>query len=195
MDSTPSFSTHRSNRKYRGVSPVIASVIILGITVVLGLALWTFVNGEVNTSTEVFANEVSDYVNFLNDRYVIVNIAFNHDSLDGDNGDDDSEWVSVWIYNNGNLSVKVNSVFFGQGSSDMKLIDTWFGRGEFDGDIIDVPADGDYIEIPTKKMGVISFDCRTVDPPCDPLVLDATYYVRIVSQSGATQTYFQKNGD
>ena len=179
-------------KRHSGVSPVIATVIILAVTVTLGIALWSFVNSEVNTSTEVFANEVTDYINYLNDRFIIVNIAFSHDAVAASSPPDN--FVSVWIYNNGNLPLEVNAVFFGPGSSSMKQVEFWSGCLATDcmNTVIDNPDEN--LEIPRKTMGVVSFDCAAVDPPCSPLTSDTTYYVKVLTESGANQSYFQKNG-
>jgi flagellin-like protein len=189
VNSNPSFYFHRNDRRRYGVSPVIASVIILGITVTLGLALWTFVNSEVNTSTEVFANEVTDYVNYLNDRFIIVNMAFQYHHQDVDDACtfDDDLCVTVWIYNNGNLPVKINSILFGNSSSVMQQPETW------------ASSEGERVlTIQKKQMGILCLDVTGLkDSAGEDLVLtaDQTYYLRVVSESGANNTFFQKMGD
>jgi hypothetical protein len=160
----------------------------LGITVTLGIALWSFVNSGVGTSTEVFANEVTDYVNYLNDRFVTVNMAFQYDDPDIDAcTTDDNLCVTVWIYNNGNLPVKINSIFFGNSSSVMQQPETWWSiAGEQD------------LTIEKKQMGILGFDVTGLrDSTGEDLVLtaDQTYYIRVVSESGANHTFFQKMGD
>ncbi|MFQ5970330.1 MAG: archaellin/type IV pilin N-terminal domain-containing protein [Nitrososphaerales archaeon] len=187
--------SYRKVRRRHGISPVIASVIILGITVVLGMALWTFVNGEVNTSTRVFANEVTDYINYLNDRFVIVNIAYDYDN--DPSTTDDTNKVTLWIYNNGNLPVSVNAVFFGSGSPDMQLVEVWSGclpsTPDCVSSLID-NVDGNLV-IPEKSMGAIFFDYNAPENGSGQLTADQTYYVKVISESGANQSYFQKNGD
>lgn len=176
MNSYPHFYYCRNKKKHSGISPVIASVIILAITVTLGLALWSFVNSEVNVSTQTFASEVTDYINYLNDRFVIVNIAFGYDDIAANLCNNDTRCVTVWIYNNGNLPVTVNSVFFGQTSSTMLPASAWESS--------DGPQD---LQIQAKELRFLAFE-HTADP-----VTDQTYYVRILSESGAQQTYFQNN--
>lgn len=188
MNSNPFFYLRRNDRRRYGVSPVIASVIILGITVTLGLALWTFVNSEVGTSTEVFANEVTDYINYLNDRFIIVNMAFQYDDPDIDACTDDNLCVTVWIYNNGNLPVKINSVFFGNSSSVMQQPETWWSESDDERDLT----------IQKKQMGMLGFDVTGLrDSTGGDLVLttNQTYYIRVVSESGANNSFFQKMGD
>ncbi len=180
MDSNTPFY-FRSKRGRHGVSPVIATVIILAITVALGLGLWSFVNGQVGTSTQSFANDITDYVNYVNDRYVLVNMAFNYDASKSITSPPcPAQCASVWIYNNGNVPVNVTGVFFGASSSSQPQVNFWFGSvgNNF------VP---NKFLIAPKTMGVLSFDSGSAFTP-------STYYVKIVSVTGTFQTYFQKNG-
>lgn len=174
---TPFYFCNKSSS--RGVSPVIASVIILAITVVLGLSLWSFVNGQVSTSTQSFANEVTDYVNYVNDRFVMVNTAFNYDTYNDQTrcpGNPPSQCASVWIYNNGNVPVKINGVFFGSSSSSLTQINVWYSSVQ------------NSLQIAPKTMGVLSFNSGGA------FAQGSTYYVKVVSVTGAYQTYYQKNG-
>ena len=184
MDSNTLFY-FRGKRRRHGVSPVIASVIILAITVALGLSLWSFVNGQVSTSTESFANEVTDYINYVNDRFVLVNMAFNYDASKTINicSNSPNPCASVWIYNNGNVPVKVNAVFFGSSSSSLTLVDPWVGSGS---------SVSNNLQIAPKTMGVLSFDSTPIIG--STFASKQTYYVKVVSVTGAFQSSYLKNG-
>src|SRR2546423_793444 len=84
-----------SNRSRSGVSPVIATTIILAITIALGLALWSFANSGVGAATFAYANVITQYGDFVSDKFVITNVAFNYPANDQ---------VTFWVYNSGKLT-------------------------------------------------------------------------------------------
>src|SRR5213593_1794462 len=79
-------------RKRAGVSPVIATTIILAITVTLGLALFTYANSGVSSATRSYSDSVKQYGDFTKDKFVISNIDFNNPTAD---------LISLWIFNSG----------------------------------------------------------------------------------------------
>jgi hypothetical protein len=97
---------HDSKKKIRykqrsGVSPVIATTIILGITVALGLGLWSFANTSVSSATKDYAETVTEYGRFTSDRFLVANMDFHNPSAGR---------VAFWIYNSGELPTTVSNV-------------------------------------------------------------------------------------
>jgi hypothetical protein len=90
-------------RKRAGISPVIATTIILAITITLGLALWSFANSGVGAATSQYSEAVTDYGEVVRThRFVIANMDFN-------NPDDGK--VSFWVYNNGKVDLTLSNDF------------------------------------------------------------------------------------
>jgi flagellin-like protein len=99
--SLPSFIFRKKNsRSRRGISPVIATTIILAITIALGLGLWGFANSGVGTATVQYSEAVTEYGDIVrNHRFIIANMDFNNPG---------SNQVAFWIYNNGKLDATIN---------------------------------------------------------------------------------------
>ena len=83
----------RISRKRAGVSPVIATTIIIAITVALGLGLWAYANTGVTSATLSYADSVKEYGDFTKDRFVISNIDFNNNPS--------ANHIALWIFNSG----------------------------------------------------------------------------------------------
>src|SRR5687768_13221946 len=97
----PSFFNSKLIRMKRsGVSPVIATTIILAITITLGLGLWSFAASGVSTSTQTYADAVTEYGRYTSDRFIVANMDFDNPA-DGK--------VSFWIYNSGKLATTISS--------------------------------------------------------------------------------------
>jgi flagellin-like protein len=90
-------------RQRRGVSPVIATTIILAVTISLGLALWGFANSGAASSVMKYSEAIEDYGQIVREhRFVIVNMGFESDpSTGGDN-------IVFWIYNNGKVNATIS---------------------------------------------------------------------------------------
>src|SRR5262245_24975750 len=85
----------------RGVSPVIATTIILAITIVLGLSLWSFANSGVSAATQTYSDVVTEYGRYVSDKFVVPTAAFDRPDPDD---------VTVWIFNSGSFATEVQSV-------------------------------------------------------------------------------------
>jgi flagellin-like protein len=176
----PSFSLlfGRKRRGRSGVSPVIATTILLGITVTLGLALWSFANAGVGTATQQYAETVTDYGNFASDRFVIANIDFDNPST----GD-----VAFWIYNSGKFPTTINNV----------VLTCRDCSAAFDPDptiisdtLTQVPPvydDDNPLVMDTKTLKKFYFDTAT------NIEAQMTYDLTVVSETGASQSYVKRS--
>jgi flagellin-like protein len=100
----PSFPNHRRGeaesrfiRSRRGVSPVIATTIIIAITVTLGLGLWAYANSGVSSATQSYAESVKQYGDFTKDKFVIANTDF----------DTVNNRIILWIFNSGSQATNI----------------------------------------------------------------------------------------
>ncbi|MGH9879493.1 MAG: archaellin/type IV pilin N-terminal domain-containing protein [Nitrososphaerales archaeon] len=151
----------------RGVSPVIATTIILAITVVLGLSLWSFANSGVGAATQSYSEAVTEYGKFTGDRFVVPSVAFNHPS----NGH-----VTVWVYNSGKLDTTINTVLL---TCKDCVSFTPIQLGEVD------LISGSMI-VSAKSLQEMDFDAIVT------FTTGKTYQVQVISETGAYQTTFQK---
>lgn len=160
-----------SKRKREGVSPVIATTIILAITVTLGLALYSFVNSQSSVATQSFAQEATDYINYRNDRFVITSLSFQNDG------------ITAYIFNNGNIPVTINQVLVGFDELNYSCQATIIGSTPIGSKEIGTVK---FTNIPKHdNSGNIICGGQIESPP-------AVYHVKVVSEAGSYQTYFQK---
>ena len=163
--------------KRSGVSPVISTTILLAITITMGLSLWGFVNSASSSSAESFTNEITDYVNYVNERYVIVNLAFGYDNPDVNACSDDSDCVTLWIYNYSERDVRVEKVLFGESSASQQEVKLANSAGE---DILKA-----------NTLGSIVFDISDHPDHINFNHDGSTYYATVVTSGGSTQVYYQ----
>jgi flagellin-like protein len=166
----PSLFSKRMNTDRRAVSPVIATTIILAITVALGLGLWGFANSGVGTATAQYSQTVDKYGEFVGDRFIIANIDFDNPSPGS---------ISVWVFNSGKLSTTVSNLVLtcrdcGAEVPSVELVDP--------------------ITIPSKQLVKITFDLT------DPVAIAAdddfggkTYDLTLISDTGAIQAITVKS--
>jgi flagellin-like protein len=183
---SPFFSTNTNQcaSRRRAVSPVIATTIILAITIVLGLSLWSFANAGVSTATQTYSDSITEYGKFTADRFVIASVAFNHPSTDH---------VSLWIYNSG----KVNTVI------DTVLLTCKDCVGPFTPiPLTSVCLESGSMTVTPKTLQLMDLNpekATCVDPltgnpfPSVTLSPGTTYQVQAVSETGAHQTIYQKD--
>lgn len=155
------------NKTRAGVSPVIATTVILAITVSLGLALWSFANSGVSATTAQYADIITDYGKYASDRFVIVNVAFDHPSADS---------ATVWVYNSGQLSTNISSILL-----TCKDCTTPFAAVSVDASQI-TPANP---QVASKSLQALSFSSGT-------LADGNTYEITVTSNTGAYQTHYQE---
>jgi flagellin-like protein len=168
-----------NNRQRRGVSPVIATTIILAITISLGLALWGFANSGIGNAMVQYSEAVNEYGDIVrNHRYVIANIDFDNPSATP------PSYVSFWIYNNGKIETTI--------SENHVIISCKDCSSAFDPAPVSLtqvdPEDATKpLTVFPKKLKKFHFDTLTTLEP------DKTYELTVVSDAGLVQTYIKKS--
>ena len=178
-----STNTNRCATKRRAVSPVIATTIILAITIVLGLSLWSFANAGVSTATQTYSDSVSEYGRFTADRFVIASVAFNHPSTDH---------VSLWVYNSGKVSTTIDTVLLTCKDcvalfEPIPLTSVCLESGS----MVVAPKTLQLMDLNPEVASCV--DPVTGNPfPSVTMSPGTTYQVQAVSETGAHQTIYQK---
>lgn len=153
-----------STKSRRGISPVIATTIILAITITLGLALWGFANSGVGTATTQYSQTVDRYGEFVGDRFVIANIDFDNPS---------SGNVAFWIFNSGKLPTTINDFVLtcrdcGSALPSVSLTDP--------------------VTVPSKELTKVTFELTGTTPINGNADFGGrTYELTVISETGATQ--------
>ena len=148
-----------------GVSPVIATTIILAITITLGLSLWSFANSGVGTATQTYASVVTDYGKYTADRFIIANMAFDRPA---------PGQVTVWIYNSGQLQTEIENIVL-----------TCNDCASFAPVSVDKAQMTGTNPVPSKSLEDLFFTSGS-------LTTGKTYQIQVMSNTGAFQTYFQE---
>jgi flagellin-like protein len=165
------------SKSRRGVSPVIATTIILAITVTLGLSLWSFANAGVGTATQQYADVVTDYGKFTSDKFVIPSVAFDYPNPP--NSDD----LTIWVYNSGDRETTIQTVNISCKDCAVDVPPVILTADDL------LSGDPDEMQIPTKYLLTLSFDASAAGAVFTP---GDTYKVQVISETGAYQTVFQK---
>jgi len=83
----------------------------IAITLIAGAALFGYVNSEAAVNEKQYGQAVGGTVNFLNERFAVVNMAFPTPNS-----------VEIWLYNDGQLNLQVAQITLYDGSkSQMNL--------------------------------------------------------------------------
>jgi FlaG/FlaF family flagellin (archaellin) len=166
------FSSNKANvsgvklgKDRSGVSPVIATTIILAITVTLGLSLWSFANSGVGAATQSYSEVITDIGEFTSDRFVVINVAYAHPSANA---------VTLWIYNSGENPTEVNNITL-TCKDCASFAPVSVGKALLTGTN----------PIPAKSLQQISFTSGS-------LTTGNTYQFQVMSSTGALQTYYQE---
>ncbi|MEM0367060.1 MAG: hypothetical protein QW383_01005, partial [Candidatus Nitrosocaldus sp.] len=187
----------RARQRY-GISPVIATTIILGITVTLGIALWAFANSSVGTSATTYANTITDYINYLRERFVIFNMAFKYDAIENASApsacSDNAKCVSIWLYNNGQVPLNVKTIILSNSNGVLTVNSIYGCILVTDDDGSSICRDGevtnmstDMFRIGAREVGVIAFQSEQA-------LSNGAYTVRVLTERGNIQVYNQSLG-
>lgn len=184
-----SYSTVKSNkisqRQRSGISPVIATTIILAITVVLGLALWIFANSGVSNATIQYSEAIEDYGNIVrNHRFVIANMDF----------DASTDKIAFWVYNNGKIDATINQDHILVICKDAGCVSPTPNSSTL---CQHDPSDPNLcladFTVPSKSLRKFSVTMIDTLPAIDPIVSGNTYEVTVLSDQGLAQTYVKKS--
>ena len=193
MNSTSLFSFFlgKRTRTCSGISPVIATTILLAITVTLGLALWSFANAGVGTATQQYAETVTDYGKFASDRFIIPSVVY--DYADGATSAND---LTVYVYNSGRFDTQILSVIVTcrDCSPAFDPITLQIDPDDLANDDLDPNGSAQPNEstdgiVPSKLLMHLDFDSSSLGAN---FVSGFTYQVQVISDTGAYQTTYQK---
>ena len=88
------------NRRRRAISELVASVLLIAITLITGFAVWGYVDGQAGTTEQAYGQSVGATANYLQEKFVVVSMDLNSSS----------ETTTVWLYNNGNVGLRLVQV-------------------------------------------------------------------------------------
>jgi flagellin-like protein len=83
----------------KALSPVIASIILSGMVLVVGGAVWSYSHGAASTMANDYADETIDMVHTIIERFNVEKVYYNSST----------ELVSIWFYNYGSVDITVDT--------------------------------------------------------------------------------------
>ncbi len=90
----------RRVKRRPAISEVLGSLIMIAITLIAGAAVFGFINGQSGNSAQAVGNSAATNINFLNEKFVISAAVLSSSSSSG----------SIYVYNNGNLDLTIQSI-------------------------------------------------------------------------------------
>ena len=121
---------HRHTARH-GISDLMATVLLVAMTLIAGAALFGYVNGQAANSETSLGNANASNVNFLNERFVVVDMAV--PSFGTPNCTVVSCSATIWIYNNGGLTLNIEQIVLYQASNKQNLYVVFDGSGSSGG--------------------------------------------------------------
>ena len=88
------------NRRRRAISELVASVLLIAITLITGFAVWGYVDGQAGTAEQAYGQSVGATANYLQEKFVVVSMDLNASS----------KTATVWLYNNGKVDLQLVQV-------------------------------------------------------------------------------------
>ncbi len=114
----------------RGLSPVIASVILSGMVLVIGAGVWSYSYGAASVMANDYSDMTLEMVHTIAERYCIEKVHY----------DSSTEEIHVWIYNYGKIAINVDVTLKIDGNA-YSAVDNSLGSTELKQVTIDVSAE------------------------------------------------------
>ncbi len=149
-------------RKRKGVSPVIASTLLIAVTLAVGIIVWSFVIGQASVASGAMGESTASNVNYLRERFVIANVAYNPG---------EGVEVAIWFYNNGGVDTEIVEIFMGESETQM------------------YPVTVSALSLPYGETAYTTFNSPA---EIGGIVDGSTYYFRAVAKYGNIVTYYQE---
>jgi len=87
----------------RGLSPVVATIVLCGVVLVLGISVWSYTYGVSSYLQTYYYEGVSEQIDAISERFTVEHIAYN----------DTRAELHVWVYNYGSVDVEVDVYVMG----------------------------------------------------------------------------------
>jgi FlaG/FlaF family flagellin (archaellin) len=185
-DSPFSFLFSKTSRRRSGVSPVIATTILLGITVALGLGLWSFANAGVGTATADYAETVTEFGRFTSDKFVVPSVAYDHSS-----GTTNADHITIFVYNSGRFDTQIANAIISCKDCEPDYTFNVLTLTVAELNPNSNPEANESIDglVPAKQLMHLDFDSGLSS---DIFQDGYTYQIQVISDTGAYQTIYQK---
>ena len=128
----------------KGLSPVIASIILCSVVIIIGISIWSFTYSVTKVLRESYYEEIQKQIDKISERFSVDHVAYIGGSL------------YVWVYNYGNIT--------DYGDIDIVVDVTVWGYGNFLGN-------GQTTTIPTGEIRNITVSFNEAPSPGSELAV------------------------
>jgi len=104
----------------RGLSPVVATIVLCGVVLVLGISVWSYTYGVGSYLQTRYYEGVSGQIDAISERFTIEHIVYNGTLTE----------LQIWIYNYGSVDIEVDVYVMGDAEGS-NIGSTPIPRGEF----------------------------------------------------------------
>jgi len=103
----------------QGVSQILASLILITITLGVGAGLFSYVNGAVVTAERTYADTLQLQMNELQESFIVASANFSSNEL------------TIWFFNNGNINSSIIQIIIWNATSSLLVTynDTFVVQG------------------------------------------------------------------
>ena len=154
-------------KRSRAVTPIVATMLMIAVTLISGMAVFAYVNSQAGVSERRLGDATASYLNFLNERFLIVNANFS------------SNKVTIWFYNNGNLMTKIQQITVYNSTSSLYVVYSASLNTGYQ-----VPA----LPLTVPDAGTATI---TLTLPSQSFRSGRTYFIQAIALYGNTYTYYQ----
>jgi len=173
-------------RKRVAVSELVGTLIMVGITLSAGAAVFGWINGQAGASENAYGASVASNVNFLRERFVIV--ASNFTSCSGTSPSRSCSTLGVYLYNNGQLTDNISRITISTPPGVAPQFSLTFGSKSTTGSC-PIPAIAPNQKLASNLMPVQSLRGYTVTVPncqsSDYMVVGQSYLVTVYGLYGS----------
>jgi len=111
----------------RGLSPVVATIVLCGVVLVLGISVWSYTYGVSNYLQTRYYEGVSEQIDAVSERFTIEHIAYNGTLAE----------LKIWVYNYGSVDIEVDVYVMGDAEGS-NIDPTLIPRGELAGITVNI---------------------------------------------------------
>ena len=96
------FRKRSTRHSVRAITPVIATIMMIGLTIAVGFAAWAWARSAATNSESNFGNAIGSDINYVKENFEVANVNFSSTS---------PQSATLWIYNNGNSTVYIKQIW------------------------------------------------------------------------------------
>jgi flagellin-like protein len=128
----------------RGLSPVIATVILSAVVLAIGGGLWSYSAGAATIIANGYIEDTIELVNEVTERFVVEHISY----------DSSQNELKVWVYNYGGQQIIVDTYAYVSSTDNGDFMDSTFGTTIESGDTSEIVISLSYSVVSGDEVSI-----------------------------------------